>query len=197
MARMATKLCAGAAVLALLAAGCGSDGARHFRPAGVAFSYPRAWHLARYRADASVYTAIAFVSTDRMHPPCHTFTRGFGGSGMDCGLAIRKLRPRGAYVSVFSGGLPDAGIPTRSTAKRVGVDGGMAYLTITPRGACRRYGDETITADILSTSSSGPSYGQAYLFYSCVRGPDIRGQERRVLAVLRSFRIANTGARAR
>jgi hypothetical protein len=166
--------------------GCGHSSKATFHAQGIEFSYPKAWRLASYHEQSSFSSAVAFVSTDPMHKPCRTVSTGFGGSETTCGLAIGRLTPRGVYASWF------AGVVRQNNAPRdpeVRIPGAKASVTIERPGICRRRADETITATISHIRSGIPVDPGGYTLFSCVRGPEIRKQERQVLDLLRTVRL--------
>lgn len=164
--------------IVLIVAGCtlgetvrGLPHARHYRGAGVTFTYPAAWSHHRRGFMSTMTEGFVDLSSQAMVNPCQTH-----GRKTTCSWPIRRLRPGGVVVDWSTGG----GLVAPGHLPPVGVQ-----VKVLRDPFCRRIGGErTLSARIVLRGH------RSYFAYACLRGPGVAANTEAFRAMLASARPA-------
>jgi hypothetical protein len=184
------------------ASAAGSSPVRHSYD-GLTVSFPAGWKVLNHSVSlTSESNTILYASNQAIHFKCVT-TQVAGGSRTDCQGPLTRLRPNGALVQWDLMGQPGGNVSqVLGQGKSLTVDGLSAKVTITPGGTCYAAihalgsnafdqeqeavgSQETIRAVVATRMPAN------YLtFNACMRGPDLKGLTRSLMASLRSTKVS-------
>lgn len=149
------------------------------------FLYPATWYVKRNRVPIPTRTPMVYLSTERLHDPCHKTA-----SGTSCGAPASALAPNGVFASWANGGSPRwhldpgqgtltkiGGLPARISV--VGPDAGTAF------DGCRTLGGDELTSVYVPRRITG----NYYAFFACVRGPGLELMRQQVRTLLNTTRF--------
>ena len=125
-------------------------------------------------ADTLHFDPMIYISSQSAHPPCRTVA-----STTTCGWAVDHLSPGGTLIVWENRGAPDWSL--RSAAGNpIRIGGRPAKKTVIRPGSCAAIGaTETIQVEI-----QRPLPDNWTTFTACLRGPNLRGGEQAVNALL-------------
>lgn len=154
---------------------------RRFSGEGITFSYPGSWHAYQFGWASTRTIPLAYVSNQRLHPPC----TGMPGV-LDCELPISTLQPDSALLVWTDEGLPLRFGPALGTLLRInGRRARVRQLAATP-DSCPR--NSRLMVDAILERPRVPD--NWYELSACISGPHVREEMRQVMTILRSFRAS-------
>jgi hypothetical protein len=167
-----------AAAFPLPGASAATSPTRPFLRTGISFRYPSAWTAspAAWDAHPSTFTVpVAWMSPQPMRDPCPK-----RATSVDCGTAVKAVRPGGVLLTVSEVSMPGLDVRRGSL---ILLGDRTSYLLVTHPGWCSSVrGDETMEASIPVTDDS------AYLVDACLRQPTA-ANEQRVRDLLETIRL--------
>jgi hypothetical protein len=150
------------------------------QPYGISFSYPASWHVGDQGFSGSLYSLVAYVSTQEVHDPCIRQP-----STITCGWPITSLDPGNLVVTWGAGGSPGWQLAGQA-GQSIEVDGHPAKLERSAFQTCVGImADRSMTVTIYR----GPS--NYFRMQACFREPLAADHEAQVLTVLRSVRLVD------
>jgi hypothetical protein len=169
-----------AALVLILAAGCGGGGTHGYKTAGptstlpecplaktfndgeLKFGYPTCWTAATYSETSSFSNSIVDLGTQATHEPCHRIT-----NGTSCGWPVVELTPGHVLLRWAENGFAGWTL-NRAPGATATVAGRPAREAIARPGVCGYIGaDETISVAI-----SRPGIADNWFsMTACLRSP--------------------------
>jgi hypothetical protein len=177
-----TSICAGSRALGPLPAS--------FRAAGISFTYPGAWHLARYHVGNSFVSLIAYLSPQPMRRACSVH-RARHHRSIRCRTPVTRLR-HGSVLIGWARWRSPGWTLRHNPGRFVRIAGRRAKLKVA-RNSCRIGATREIGAAIPVPGSRG----SRYVMLACLRGPGIGELSAQVQAMLRSVRLTHASRPAR